>query len=131
MTEVKVGTKILCLFIAWLYFIFSCLYVTRCPNLNQTTNTKSDIESTSGTGELNNGSISKHKNDKSVPVAFLSRPRVIFSKNIFILLKAPSINLFFSPPKHLIYKSTLKGFCLANKLLCTSKALSIFQSWKI
>lgn len=131
MTKVKVGTKILCLFIAWLYFIFSCLYVTRCPNLNQTTNTKSDIELISGTGELNNGSISKHKNDKSTPAAFLSRPRVIFSKNIFILLKAPFINLFCSPTKQLIYKSPLEGFCLVNKLFCKGKALSIFQSWKI
>ncbi len=130
MIKAKTGIRVLSLLIAALYFIFSCLYVTRCPNYGQL-GTKTYCSFTSGIAKLSSYSVSKHKNTKSLPIAFLSRPRVIFSKNIVVLLKAHFTRLSTGPLKSFIYKIGLKSACFSSKALQSDKIFSVFRSWRI
>lgn len=79
------GKRILCLFITIGYFFFSCLYVTRCPKVAGHAKTGKYLTFNKGTVKQNGPVISSANNSKSVPVLFLSRPRVIFSKNLAAL----------------------------------------------
>ncbi|WP_439699185.1 hypothetical protein ACFGVS_14845 [Mucilaginibacter sp. AW1-7] len=124
-------TKVLSLLTAGLYFIFSCMYVTRCPNVNHTSGYNNNAGFGAGLPKQNSTTLSQHKNTKSIPAAFLSRPRVIFSKNIAVSLKAPSISLFVGDVANLTYKARLKSKYLENGVVYPNKTLSVLRSWRI
>jgi hypothetical protein len=125
------SVKISSLIIAWLYFIFSCLYVTRCPNANRISSTENHSSYKSGIAKLNGYTIAKRKNTKALPAAFLSRPRVIFSKNIVVLLKAHAVSLSTGLLRCVNYKYNLRSLCFGNKALHSDKIFSILRSWRI
>jgi len=131
MIKAKVGTKILSLLIAGLYFVFSCLYVTRCPNANRPFGYNNYPGINTGLTKPHSATITQHKNTKSIPAAFLSRPRVIFSKNIYVSLKSPSVSLFVGDIADLAYRARLKRQYFENRPAYPTKIFSIFRSWRI
>lgn len=125
------GTKVLSLFVAVLYFIFSCLYVTRCPKVNRFAGYYNSPGFSISPAKHTSTTISQHKNTKSIPVAFLSLPRVIFNKNIDVSLKAPSVSLFVGDIADLAYRTRLKSQYFENRSAYPTKIFSIFRSWRI
>jgi hypothetical protein len=125
------SVKISSLIIASVYFIFSCLYVTRCPNANRFSSTETHCSFKNSITKLNSYTVSKHKSVKTLPAAFLSRPRVIFSKNIVVLLKAHAVSLFTGLSRSVSYKYNLRNLCFGNKAPHSDKILSILRSWRI
>ncbi|MCS3733393.1 hypothetical protein FHS10_001330 [Mucilaginibacter dorajii] len=125
------SVKISSLIVASLYFIFSCLYVTRCPGTNCSSSTETHCSFKNSITKLNTYTVSKHKSAKALPIAFLSRPRVIFSKNIVVLLKAHIVSLSTGLLRSVCYKYNLRNLCFGTKALHSDKIFSILRSWRI
>jgi hypothetical protein len=80
--------------VAILYLFFSCFYVTRCIGVHAAAPAKKNSffknrEKLTSQAWLRNGA-----GKKAIPIAFLSRPRVIFSKNGVSVTPASVISLF-------------------------------------
>lgn len=132
MRTATLGKRILCLWIAIGYFFFSCLYVTRCPKITGTTQTGNYLTLHDKTAKQNGPVISSTRNSKSIPALFLSRPRVIFGKNIVVL----------GNPCKLIRTCELctclsavpnedQGRFWGHKVFYAANILSIIHTWKI
>lgn len=132
MRVATLGKRILCLIIAIGYFFFSCLYVTRCPKIAGHTKTGKYLTLNNGTVKQNGPVISGANNSKSVPVLFLSRPRVIFGKNLaalnnqFRLIRTSELC-----PFRLTSQYDAENRFTAHKVFYAANIFSIIRSWKI
>jgi len=131
MRSISLGKRILCLFIAIGYFFFSCLYVTRCPKVAG--HTKTGQHFTAGNQvKQNTPVISSATNSKSIPVLFLSRPRVIFGKNLVALSNQfRLIRVCELCPFRCLTKIDDPNRFRAHKIFYTANILSIIRTWKI
>ncbi|SEM62185.1 hypothetical protein SAMN05192574_101212 [Mucilaginibacter gossypiicola] len=131
MRSVSLGKRILCLFIAIGYFFFSCLYVTRCPKAAGHTKTGAYFIANNHTKQSNTV-ISSATNSKSIPVLFLTRPRVVFGKNLVPLTNQfRLIRVFELCPFRCITKNDIEDRFRAHKIFYTANIFSIIRTWKI
>ncbi len=91
MSNTSASNRILSISIAIVYIYFSCLYVIRCPNFRHTGQQYYSTNLTTVNASLPNIGKTTVTGNKQLPLAFLSRPRVIASKNIKSLT-TPIIN---------------------------------------
>lgn len=132
MRTVTLGKRILCLFIAIGYFFFSCLYVTRCPKIAGHAKTGKFLTLNNRTVKQNGLVISSTTNSKSVPVLFLSRPRVIFGKNLLVLSnQSRLIHTCDLCPFRPISQYDAQNRFRAHKIFYTANILSIIRTWRI
>lgn len=114
------------LFIATLYLFFSCLYVTRCAKSNIIINA---VNFTGGL-KTSNGAILKCADNKPAPVVFLSRPRVIFSKNL-ISFTAPFTLLTQTAVFIALHQPGLNTFIRNLRPVQSRNLLSLIHYWRI
>lgn len=131
MRSVSLGKRILCLFIAIGYFFFSCLHVTRCSKITGHAKTGAYFVS-NNQGKQNNAVISSTTDSKSIPVLFLSRPRVVFGKNLVSFTNQfRLIQLGEHCPFRCLTKNDAQDRSWAHKIFYTTNILSIIRVWKI
>ncbi|MDR6941626.1 hypothetical protein [Mucilaginibacter pocheonensis] len=122
--------KILPLFIAVLYFAFSCCYVTRCPGIYYSDNN-------SGYLVLHKENIKPYRvtatrltDSKPVPAIILLRPRVIFAKNP-VSFAAPFVRFAKLPALAVVNETAANSFFLNHKAYHPANFLATIHSWKI
>lgn len=132
MRAATLGKRILCLIVAIGYFFFSCFYVTRCPKIAGHAKTGKYFTLNNKPAKQSGAIISSATNSKSIPVLFLSRPRIIFGKNLvalnnqFKLIRACELC-----PLRALAQNDAQNRFRAHKIFYTANILSIIRTWKI
>lgn len=122
--------KIISLFIAVLYFFFSCFYVTRCAKINSPADKNVQIILAKHGKTTLQSTICNYSDSKQIPFAFLSRPRVIFCKSI-VSFAAPFVrfteNAFFILHSQSVVKVPFLNF----KTVYSDNIFSFTHAWRI
>lgn len=127
----KTATRILCLFTVTLYCFFSCLYVTRCKNFSHYGNPLVYLVAKTVNINLHSPVISGETGEKSSPDIFLSRPRVIFSKNA-VKTKLQFTVVGWTQAHFLQLNLTPnKGESNAHRVFHAANIFSFLRTWRI
>jgi hypothetical protein len=122
--------KIISLFIAVLYFFFSCFYVTRCAKIVPPAGKNVQIILGKQGKTTLQCTISNYNNSKQIPFAFLSRPRVIFCKSI-VSFAAPFVKFTENASFILHSQLVVKVPFLSFKVVHSNNIFSFIRAWRI